>query len=817
MKTKLLFLSAIFFTFSINAQIDFEAHITVDATGGINNPSSVYTADLDGDGYLDMISTSLSDSRVAWYKNTDGLGNFGPQQIISGSFEGLSSVFAADLDGDGDNDVLVASTYGDTVGWFENLDGQGTFGPYQVISVLTDGASSVYAFDADGDGDIDVFSISVGDHKIAWYKNIDGQGNFGPQQIISTNYEVPVYITSGDIDGDGKMDLISGNSHYQNGSIVWFKNVDGQGDFVEQQTLSNELVLCKAAVLADIDGDGDLDIAAVSLTFGDPAAVWFENMDGQGNFNETPNFIDTLINPNTIFAADFDNDGDIDLAVGSPDTGIYWLQNNGSGIFGNPIIVDTNIFGINTLFAADIDNDGKSDLIMASGSADRVAWYKNTDGQGNFGLAIEVSPINGANGPQQVISADIDGDGDKDIFAALTNDNRIVWQENLDGQGTFSELKTIANIQKPLAIYPGDIDGDGFIDIIVAAQNRDETLVWYKNLDGQGNFGAGQVIFNDTFYYAEAVYLTDIDNDGDLDVFSYENTNFFWQENLDGQGNFGDAQIISNDLLFTNSFTAADIDGDGDKDIIASYWGDGTVAWFENLDGQGNFGPANIIDTLISSDSVAVADFDNDGDIDVVTLDLSNDQVMWYENIDGQGTFGSAQIISDTVSRPFKLYATDLDNDGNVDVICTAISSAEIIWFKNEGNGNFNYQQTISTNVKSPRSVFADDFNGDGRMDVLTSSFTQDKIIWFENKGPLGTEENVSSLFKIYPNPSTGLLNIKSNTSISEITVYNNLGQLLISSEGKDQVDISTLSEGIYFVKIIDANGHAETKKVIKN
>lgn len=802
-------------SFSINAQIDFDAHITVDDTGGTNNPTSVYVADLDGDGDLDMISASRSDTKIAWYENTDGQGNYGPQQIISETLNDPYSVFAADLDGDGINDVLAASVTGDTVGWFKNLDGQGTFGTYLPISTLTDGPTSIYAADADGDGDMDVFSTSSGDDKVAWYENMDGQGNFGSQQIISTNFNVPVFLVSGDIDDDEDIDIISGSSDFVNGKIVWFKNIDGQGDFVEQQILSSNISRSSEAILADIDGDGDLDIAAVTLrNSGFPAAIWFENTNGQGSFSNNPILIGELNGADAIFAADFDNDNDTDIAVGSANAGIFWFKNNGSGNFDTQQVIDTDVSGTNTLLAADINNDGASDIVMAAGNADRVAWHENLNGQGSFGPANEVSAINGANAPQQIISADIDGDGDKDIIAALRYGNRVVWQENLDGQGTFSEIKTIANTRAPWGVFPGDVDGDGFVDIIIASQG--DQLTWHKNMDGQGNFGGGQLIFDNTLYYPEAVYATDIDNDGDLDVFSYENTNFFWQENLDGQGNFGNAQIISNDLLFTDSFTSADIDGDGDKDIIACYYGDGTVAWFENLDGQGDFGTANIIDTLISADSVDVADFDNDGDIDMVTLDYVTDEVMWYENTDGQGTFGNAIIISTTISGPFSLYAKDFNNDGAIDVVCTAYSSGEIIWLQNDGNGNFNYQQTISSNVKSPISVFADDYNNDGKMDILTCSLSQDEIIWFENKGPLGIEENTTNLFSIYPNPNNGLLNIKSAIPISEITIYNNLGQLLFTSEENNQIDISTLSEGIYFVKIKDENGQTETKKVLK-
>src|SRR5690606_38434585 len=155
MKTRLLFFSTILFSFSISAQIDFEAHVTVDDTGGTNNPTSVYAADLDGDGDMDMISASTNDDKIAWYKNIDGQGTFGLQQIISEDILNVSSIFATDIDGDGDMDILYASSAGDTIAWLENINGQGSFGPSQIISTLTDGASSIYAADADNDGDMD--------------------------------------------------------------------------------------------------------------------------------------------------------------------------------------------------------------------------------------------------------------------------------------------------------------------------------------------------------------------------------------------------------------------------------------------------------------------------------------------------------------------------------------------------------------------------------------------------------------------------------------------------------------------------------------
>ncbi len=98
------------------------------------------------------------------------MGNFVAQNIIGISTAHANDVFATDLDGDDDLDVLSASYYDNKIAWYEN-DGAGNFGPQRIISTAANGAWSVYAADLDGDGDIDVLSASENDDKIAWYEN----------------------------------------------------------------------------------------------------------------------------------------------------------------------------------------------------------------------------------------------------------------------------------------------------------------------------------------------------------------------------------------------------------------------------------------------------------------------------------------------------------------------------------------------------------------------------------------------------------------------------------------------------------------------
>ena len=97
------------------------------------------------------------------------------ESAISTSADGARAVYAADVDGDGDMDVLSASFYDDKIAWYEN-DGIESFTEH-VISTSADGAIRLYAADVDGDGDMDVLSASYSDNKIAWYEN-DGSESF---------------------------------------------------------------------------------------------------------------------------------------------------------------------------------------------------------------------------------------------------------------------------------------------------------------------------------------------------------------------------------------------------------------------------------------------------------------------------------------------------------------------------------------------------------------------------------------------------------------------------------------------------------------
>jgi FG-GAP-like repeat/Secretion system C-terminal sorting domain len=431
-----------------------------------------------------------------------------------------------------------------------------------------------------------------------------------------------------------------------------------------------------------------------------------------------------------------------------------------------------------------------------------------------------------ADGAVSVYATDIDGDGDMDVLSASSLDDKIAWYENTDGQGSFGAQQIITtNADWAFSVYATDIDGDGDMDVF-SASSLDDKIAWYENTNGQGSFGAQQ-IFTTNADGASSVYATDIDGDGDMDVLSASQLDdkIAWYENTDGQGSFGAQQIITSNAFGAFSVYATDIDGDGDMDVLSASIGGDKIAWYENTDGQGSFGAQQIFTTNADgASSVYATDIDGDGDMDVLSASFWDDKIAWYENTNGQGSFGAQQIITSNAIGAFSVYATDIDGDGDMDVLSASQLDDKIAWYENtDGQGSFGAQQIITTNADGAASVYATDIDGDGDMDVLSAAGTNDEIAWYENLGVLGVDQNTLLSFSVQPIPTTGILTIQSSTTIVQIEIYNQLGQLVISNSNNppagragNTIDISSVSQGIYFIKLIDEYGNIGNQKVVK-
>ena len=233
---------------------------------------------------------------------------------------------------------------------------------------------------------------------------------------------------------------------------------------------------------------------------------------------------------------------------------------------------------------------------------------------------------------------------------------------------------------------------------------------------------------------------------------------------------------------------------------------------------MGNFGPPQIIaPTALATVSVFAIDLDGDDDIDVLSAAPAADRVSWYENLDGQGNFGPENIITNSVDGPNAVFSADLDNDLDNDVLSANTIDGEIVWYENDGLGNFGPLQIITTNAPGTLSVFAADLDNDTDIDVLSASQIDNKIAWYENLTILDVPAINASKAIIYPNPVHDTLYVEvPNEDITQIELYNLSGKKVLSYiNNTNQIKVTNLASGAYLLKIYTETG-VVVKKIVK-
>ena len=344
-----------------------------DISSSAGGAASVFAADLDEDGDQDVLSALRTDDRIVWYENRlNNTGDFSGATDITSSASGAESVFAEDLDGDGAQDVLSASKDDDRIAWYENT-GTGNYSGGSDITSSADYVSSVFATDLDEDGDADVLSASQTDNRVVWYEN-NGTGSFSSGSDITSSAEGAASVFATDLDDDGDADVLSAS--FMDDRIVWYEN-NGGGDFLSGNDITNSADYAFSVFAADLDGDGDADVLSASVL--DNSVVWYENrLNEATGFSSGRNITSSANVPRSVYATDLDNDGDADvLSASEVDDRIVWYENNGGGDFLSGNEITSSADGAQSVYAIDLDNDGDADVLSASSGDNRIVWYEN--------------------------------------------------------------------------------------------------------------------------------------------------------------------------------------------------------------------------------------------------------------------------------------------------------------------------------------------------------------------------------------------------------------------------------------------------------
>lgn len=477
-------------------------------------------ADMDNDGDLDLLTTyKAGDFQFFENTGTKTAPAFGPLQVNPMGLAAVgeyASLDIADLDGDGDFDVLTLDTNA-TFKFFENTGTKSTpaFAAAQDNSFgLSTSTINNYAvlsiLDIDSDGDFDVLGSEHYDTQIYFFENTGTATApaFAPQQSnpfrmnvisdLNVGYTYRVAPVGGDLDGDGDLDLLGGD---YNGNFHFFENKYLNFDPVQSNPFGlTDIGSYSAPAFVDIDNDGDLDVFSGNNSSGNGEFVFFQN-DGSSS---SPAFAAAQTNPFSLTSVaggysaptfvDIDGDGDYDLISGANNGQFSFFENTGTATlpaFAAAVLDPFNLTDIGNRSAptfTDLDGDGDLDLLSGNSSG-TFDYFENTGtvNTPTFGT-VQNNPFSltdiGDNSMPDF--ADIDQDGDFDLIAGQGYYGNFFFFENTGTNTSPSFGNSIRNAMGLgytgyyANVSFGDIDNDGDLDVLTGRQGGDFRFFEFK-------------------------------------------------------------------------------------------------------------------------------------------------------------------------------------------------------------------------------------------------------------------------------------------------------------------------------------------------
>lgn len=805
------------------------------------------------------------------------LAQLGPEhRFLFPSSWPASDVAILDADADGDGDVVR-----DAAGrlWYYEQEGPGTWyvredlGPVGSIACML-------VTDLDGDGVDDLIFSDPEYDRIAWVRVL-GDGTFEALEDLVTGLADPRQVVLEDLDGDGDKDLISFNE--DNGyAVTWHMNNGGTfGPAQDIHTGTGYMPASNTFTVGDLDNDGDPDLAVIL-----PLFTWYQN-DGAGQF--------TTVTPASwvgteILALDIDADGDQDLGVliegSAPDDNFYVTSrsNNGDGLFEASDTMAVLFGGTDMIHvrmqAADHEGDGDDDLYVQRAQVlnpTLIFSYLN-DGSGAADQAVLCDPLS-ADGSRPLAIGHVDGDGLMDVVA-MRND--LLVASLMNGEQVL-ELNSVVSPEHIAALtHPGvatkvvvgrsgflDFSLDGALPLRLAMHGNNGGEVTHLPIDAwRSEAGSG----------VQAMYPADLDNDGDDDLICE------WQDPLSGTfrawmimrnsggslDSIGRAGVPFFWMNIVGSPGIADMDGDGDVDLVQVAAGDPSFAvGLSRNNGNGTFAAAeeHVPDSTFFPHTLGLCDVDDDGDADYLWKFM--DTLRWSAN-DGNGiplpsqtlmplsigvqyyspldlnadgledllivASDSLIFLHNTGSDQFAIgnefaydgiqyELGDLDGNGFLDLVTINIDG-DIFWYPNFGNGNIGGPFTLITGPEHTgrNDITLADMDGDGDLDVLTCS-DQGAAAWLGNDGILPTGfaasgSNTAPL--VYPDPMSDEARVVFNQALpsaARIELVDVNGRVVRTLNGNGMREVlierGALPSGIYLLRIVSGPGAATAARLV--
>ena len=667
-----------------------------------------------------------------------------------------SSLASGDVDGDGDLDLVVgvADTPSREQTHLYLNDGGGVFVDVTPthLPVPNSATNAVELADLDGDGALDL--ILAGDDRGSQIYRNDGSGVFTDVTAAWGRpgaYANQEALAVADLDGDGDLDLVTGNNSEVGGFLVSLQLNDGTGRLTSVQLTHMPLLLTRTQAIAtgDVDGDGDLDLILGNRTGvqGGPQNLLYLN-DGQAVFTDAtalrlpPDPYETR----ALALADVDGDNDLDLVTGNiSEVGYHWgttspqnqlYLNDGLGFFALATAGRLPLENDETSAAelVDLDGDGDLDLLFGNQRGLSVANGLNrlylNDGVGVFSSAPIPANHDHTTG---LAVGDFDGDGDPD--AAFSNSDEQVELYLNDGRAGMANATPFrvprdATWRLDLPTL-ADVDGDGDLDLLIAgwAATDGEPPHLYLN-DGFGFFAPSNGITS-TPVDTEAVAWSDVDGDGDLDLVLAN----LGQDSLllnNGTGSFADvtATHMPSNSDWHSGVASGDVDGDGDADLIFASYLSGTLNRLYLNDGSGgftDFTATHLPPSVGTARVVALGDVDGDGDLDLAFGFGSNTSGLHTNELylnDGGGHFfdvSATHMPSVAFSNVYEIAFGDMDGDGDLDMVVADDALLFPRVFDNDGTGRFTFGAYLPSSMpaRDIRNLVLADVDENGTLDIL--------------------------------------------------------------------------------------------------
>ena len=608
---------------------------------------------------------------------------------------GLSNTSVAwgDMDNDGDPDLALGNSGQPNVVYRNDLN---TFTP--VFTTTESEVTRDIAWgDMNGDGFLDMAVANGATGGVSKPERVycnNGNNTFTACWASADAYPSDS-VAWGDYDGDGDLDLAA--TSRTNGLTRVYENINGMLDTDPIFDASDDLQDSRAVAWADWDGDGDMELA-IGYYGGTPSVVYRNTL---GNLSPQ-DFTHPLFDTRDLAFGDYDGDGDLDLAAANSSFTANTLYRNDNGTF-TPVFTTTEALNSRAVAWGDYDGDGDLDLAFANGqnsSGQSNQIYENLGG--TFVATPDfIDPL--PSDTYDIAFGDYDGDGDLDLAAA----NLVNGQPNvihINNQGVFTQVITLGPAtDQSLSLAWGDIDQDLDLDLVVANYNAPNRL--YLN-DGSGGFTMITLPEPNTPCSTPSntrnIALGDWDGDGDLDILTANaGANGCIQiiETVLSAGgpSFNTAWQFDEPNLDVEGVAFGDHDGDGDLDVAAALGG-GTTAQrnrlFTNIGGslvQTWLAPASASDP---SQAVAWGDIDNDGDLD---LAFANDNALnriYLNNWQNSANQLPNDPIHVTILRPDAIG--DAAFFSTADILGQSVISIPFRLSDNEGDQAFRIEFQVS-------------------------------------------------------------------------------------------------------------------------